>query len=267
MLNSFISFIKVLIQQRFLILALSKRDIVSRYIGSLLGFLWTFIQPLVLISVFWFVFSVGFKVKPMNDIPFVVWLTAGMAPWFLFAQIITSSAGVVVQHANLIKKTVFQSEILPIVTIISGLVTHFVFVFLIIILMLFNNLQFSLYMLQCLYYLFCLCVLSLSLGWIFSALNVFIRDVGQIVGVVIQIGFWATPIFWDITIMSPQIQSILKLNPVFYIVQGYRNSFIYHQGFWHSPYWTLYFWTVTLFLLVVGITVFQRLKPQFADVL
>ncbi|MFT5698319.1 MAG: ABC-type polysaccharide/polyol phosphate export permease [Desulforhopalus sp.] len=267
MLNSLVKFVKLLVEQRFLVVALAKREISAQYVGSLLGVLWTFIQPLVLIFVFWFVFSIGFKVKPMNDVPFVVWLTAGMAPWFLFAQIITSSTGAVIQHANLVKKTVFHSEILPIVNIASGIITHLVFLFLIIILLFFHQLSFSFYIVQTAYYLFCLCVLSLSLGWIFSALNVFLRDVGQIVGVMIQVGFWATPIFWDIKMMSPQVQSILKLNPVFYIVQGYRDSFIYHQGFWLSPYWTLYFWSVTLFLLVAGITIFQRLKPQFADVL
>ncbi len=267
MINFFLVFIKQLISQRSLILALSKRQIAEQYVGSLLGFVWTVIQPLVLISVFWFVFSIGFKVKPMNDVPFVVWLTAGMAPWFLFSQIITTSGGTIVAHANLIKKTVFHSEILPIVNIVSGLVTHFVFLALLVFLIAAYHLGFSLYTLQFLYYLFCLCILALGIGWIVSALNVFLRDVGQIIGVVIQVGFWATPIFWDIQMMPPKVQTLLKLNPMYYIVQGYRNSFIYNQGFWETPLLTLYFWTVTLFIFIIGIVVFQRLKPQFADVL
>lgn len=267
MLDSFKQFIKLIIKQRFLIVDLAKREIAGQYVGSLLGVLWTFIQPLVLIIVFWFVFSLGFKVKPTNDVPFVIWLTAGLAPWFLFAHIITSSTGAVIQHANLVKKTIFHSEILPIVNILSATVTHIVFLLLLTLLMFFYKLHFTLYLLQFFYYLFCLVMLSLGLGWIFSALNVFLRDVGQIVGLVLQVGFWATPIFWDIKMMSPQVQTFLKLNPMFYIVEGYRNSFIYQQGVWHTPYWTLYFWSITLFLLVIGITVFQRLKPQFADVL
>lgn len=267
MIRSFLNFIRQVFEQRFLILAMAKREISAQYVGSLLGFIWTFIHPLVLIFVFWFVFSVGFKVKPMNDVPFVVWLTAGMAPWFLFAQIVTASVGTVVVHANLIKKTVFHSEILPIVSIACGIVTHFVFLVLLVFLLALQHMVFSLYALQFLYYLFCLCVLTLGIGWIISALNVFLRDVGQMIGVVIQVGFWATPIFWDIQMMPPKVQMLLKLNPVFYIVQGYRDSFIYQKGFWEHPYLTLYFWAVTLFILVVGVVVFQRLKPQFADVL
>ena len=267
MVKSLIHFLQMVFGQRYLIFALAKREIAVQYVGSLLGFVWTFIHPLVLIAVFWFVFSIGFKVKPMSDVPFVVWLTAGMAPWFLFSQIVTGAVGSVVVHANLVKKTVFSSEILPVVTIASGIVTHLVFLVLLVFLLVFQQVPFSWYALQFFYYLICLGVLTLGIGWIVSALNVFFRDVGQLVGVVIQVGFWGTPIFWDIQMMPPKVQMLLKLNPMFYIVQGYRDSFIYQKGFWLHPYLTLYFWVVTLVILVVGILVFQRLKPQFADVL
>ncbi len=253
--------------QRHLIFAMAKREIASQYVGSLLGFIWTFIHPLVLIFVFWFVFSVGFKAKPMNDIPFVVWLTAGMAPWFLFSQILTTSVGSIVVHANLIKKTVFHSEILPIISIVCASVTHLVFLVLLLCLLAFQGIEFSWYALQFFYYLFCLWVLTLGVSWIVASLNVFLRDVAQIVGVVVQVGFWATPVFWDSQIMPTRVQMLLKLNPVYYIVQGYRDSFIYQVGFWDHPYLTLYFWVVTLSVLCVGVVIFQRLKPQFADVL
>ena len=267
MIGAFQNFIQIVVRQRFLILAMAKRDITAQYVGSLLGVIWTIIHPLVLIFVFWFVFSVGFKVKPTNDVPFVVWLTAGMAPWFLFAQILTSAVGSVIVHANLIKKTVFHSEILPLISIASGIVTHCVFLVLLISLLFLQQIELSFYVFQFIYYLFCLCVLTLGIGWIVSSLNVFFRDVSQVVGVVIQVGFWSTPIFWDINMMPPKVQMVLKLNPMFYIVQGYRDSFIYQTGFWEHPYLSLYFWTVTLCILAVGVVVFQRLKPQFADVL
>jgi len=80
-------------------------------------------------------------------------------------------------------------------------------------------------------------------------------------------GFWATPIFWDINMMPPNIQMILKLNPMFYIVQGYRESFIYFSPFWKHPYQTLYFWLVATILFVSGALIFKRLKAQFADAL
>lgn len=267
MLKRFYYFVRLIFLQRYLIGSMAKREVTTQYIGSFLGFIWTFINPLVLIVVLWVVFSVGFRVKPLNDVPFVVWLTAGMAAWFVFAEIINGSTGVIVSHAHLIKKTLFYSQILPVVKVVSCLITHFVFLIVLLGLIIFNGLPFSFYFLQFFYYLFCLIILGLGIGWTVSALNVFIRDIGQIVGVIIQIGFWATPIFWDIKIMPSQWQLIFKLNPMFYIVQGYRESFIYFIPFWQHPYQTLYFWTVSSTLFVLGALIFQKLKPQFADVL
>jgi len=222
---------------------------------------------MVMIFVFWVVFSVGFKVRPMHDVPFVVWLTEGMAAWFVFADIVSGSAGVIVANAPIIKKTIFQSQILPVVKLVSCFITHLVFLIVLVALIIFQKMPFSLYYLQFFYYLLCMSVLSLGLGWAFSALNVFIRDINQIVGVALQIGFWATPIFWDIRIMPSKIQMILKLNPMFYIVQGYRESFIYFLPFWRHPYQTFYFWVIAVLIFAGGGLIFKRLKPQFADVL
>ena len=267
MIKSFFYFIRLIFLQKHLIVSMAKREVATKYVGSLLGFVWTFINPLIMIFVFWVVFSVGFRVQPMKDVPFVVWLTAGMAAWFLFADIVNGSAGVIVANAHLIKKTLFHSQILPIIKLVSCLITHSVFLSVLIGLILFQKMPFSLYYFQFLYYLLCMVVLAIGLGWAVSALNVFIRDIGQIVGVVLQMGFWATPIFWDINMMPPNIQIIFKLNPMFYIVQGYRESFIYFSPFWKHPYQTLYFWLVATIIFVGGALIFKKLKSQFADVL
>ncbi|HOP47207.1 MAG TPA: ABC transporter permease [Desulfobacteraceae bacterium] len=267
MIKSFFYFIRLVFLQKELIFSLARREVASHYIGSLLGFIWAFINPMVMIFIFWLVFSIGFRIKPANDVPFVVWLAAGMSAWFVFADIINGSVGLIVSNAHLIKKTMFYSQILPVIKIISSLFAHSVFILVLIGLIVFQKMPFSLYYLQVFYYLMCLCVLSLGLGWALSALNVFVRDIGQIVAVLLQICFWGTPIFWDILIMPPRIQKILQLNPMFYIVQGYRESFIYFCPFWRHPYQTMYFWAVTVVIFVIGAIIFQKLKPQFADVL
>jgi len=267
MIRSFFYFIRLIVLQRNLIVAMAKREVATHYVGTLLGFIWTFIQPMVMIFVFWVVFSLGFKVKPTNDVPFVVWLTAGMAAWFIFADIVNGSAGVIVANTQLIKRTLFHSQILPVVKIVSCLITHSVFLVVLIALIILEKMPFSFYYLQFIYYLFCLCVLALGIGWIVSALNVFIRDVGQIVAVILQIGFWGTPIFWDINIMPPKIQLIFKLNPMYYVIRGYRDSFIYFFPFWKRPHQGLYFWIVTSMIFICGALIFKKLKPQFAEVL
>jgi len=103
-------------------------------------------------------------------------------------------------------------------------------------------------------------VLALGIGWITSSINVFARDTAQIVNVVLQFGFWATPIFWDLEILPEEAQSILQLNPMFYIVQGYRDSFLYGVPFWQHYELTLYYWGLTGIVFVVGAIIFMRLS-------
>jgi len=267
MVTSFINFLRLIVNQRNLIFSMVRRQIATEHIGSLLGFIWMFVNPIVTIGVFWFVFSVGFKAKPVENVPFVVWLTAGMAIWKLFSDVVGSASGAILNNASLIKKTIFPSQILPFVSLISCLISHAVFLFLLVGLLLCYELTFSFYFFQSLYYLFCMVILSLGLSWVVSALNVFMRDVGQTVSVVLQVGFWATPIFWNIDMMPIKYHFIIKLNPMFYIVQGYRDSFINFVPFWNHPYLTLYFWFVAIATFILGSLVFRQLKPQFADVL
>jgi ABC-type polysaccharide/polyol phosphate export permease len=267
MLKSFFQFIRLIVSQRHVIFSMAKRDIATEHAGSLLGFLWTFLHPLVLIVVFWLVFSVGFRVRPSNGVPFVAWLTAGLAVWFVFADIVNGSAGAIVSSAHLIKKTRFHSQILPVVKVVSSLMTHAVFLVILMGVIAVQGMPFSFWSFQFLYYLAAAAVFALGLGWAVSALNVFLRDIAQIVRVVLQVGFWATPVFWDIGIMPPAIQTLLKLNPMFYVVQGYRESFLYARPFWEHPLLGVYFWSVASVLFVTGALVFKRLKPHFPDVL
>lgn len=203
----------------------------------------------------------------MGDVPFVVWLTAGMAPWFMFADVVLGSVGIIVANGHLIKKTLFPSQILPVIKLLSGTVTHGIFLFVLLSLILFQRMPFSIFYLQVLYYYICLVVLIMGVAWAVSALNVFIRDIGQVVGVVVQVGFWATPIFWDINMMPNKIQFFLKLNPMYYIVQGYRDTFISFIPFWQNLDLMLYFWCCAICIFLIGASVFRKLKVQFADTL
>lgn len=267
MFKNISSFIFPIWSKRRLILLMANREIKANYVGSILGFAWIFIQPAVMITVLWFIFSMGFRVQPLNDVPFVVWLTAGLAPWFFFLNIVSGSTSSVVENTHLIKKTIFFPQVLPIIKIFSNLITHVVFVAVLLILSLFLNVNSGLWGLQAFYYLICLLALAIGISWGTSALNVFVRDVGQVVAVCLQVGFWVTPIFWDIQMMPGKVQFLLKLNPVYYIVQGYRDSFIYGVGFWEHPFYSLYFWCLTIGILFLGGFVFRRLQPQFSDVL
>lgn len=268
LLRGFYIFLINLLERRSLIFEMAKREIAAQHVGSLLGFFWTFINPLVWIFILWVVFSIGFKIHPKGDnIPFVVWLVAGMSIWTTFSEIVSGSTGIIVNNSFLVKKMVFPLSILPVVKLVASFVTHSVFLLMLIVMILLYRMPISLYWLQAIYYFIAMGILALGISWITSSINIFMRDINQIVNVIIQIGFWATPIFWDFNIMPPKVQFMLKLNPMFYIVQGYRDSFIYFVPFWDHWFQTICFWVIALLIFVLGAVIFRSLKPHFADVL
>lgn len=263
----FYYFILDLFASRELLWALTKKDVQQKYLGSYLGVLWAFIQPMVTILIFWFVFEVGFKSKPVENFPFILWLVTGMFPWFFISDSVSSATGAIFENSYLVKKVIFRVSLLPIVKIVSALVVHVFFIGVLVCMYLVYGYAPSIYWLQVFYYLFAMMCLILGVSWLSSALMVFLKDIGQLVGMLLQFVFWATPIFWGFKMVPERYGLILKLNPVYYIVEGYRNCFVYQQWFWQDMYLTIYFWSVTFLTLVVGAATFKKLRPHFADIL
>ena len=261
------SLLQALWQNHTLLWQMTKRDFRQRYLGSYLGILWAFIQPAISIFIFWFVFEVGFKSKPVDNFPFILWLICGMFPWFFISDSISSAANSIIESSFLVKKVVFRVELLPMVKIMSALVVHAFFVFVLFAMFLAYGYGVSIYNLQMFYYLFAMICLSLGISWLTSALTVFLRDIGQFVTMLLQLGFWGTPIFWSLKMIPQPYQVFLKLNPAYYLIEGYRDSFVYHTWFWEHLPLTVYFWVVTGALLLVGALAFRRLRPHFADIL
>lgn len=259
--------IRGLIDNRGTIWNLAKRDFKTRYAGSYLGIFWAFVQPIVTILIYWFVFEVGFKSAPTNGFPFVLWLIAGIVPWFMFSDGITAVTNCLLEYAFLVKKVVFNIRMLPFVKIISALFVHVFFVLFSIFIFTLNGYAPSLYILQIIYYLFATIMLIIGIGLITSSVIVFFRDLGQIVQIVLQVGVWLTPIMWNLSMLSPKLQAMFKFNPTYYIVEGYRDAFINHVWFWEKPFAMLYYWCIVIVILLIGKKVFNKLKIHFADVL
>lgn len=267
-LRIFLLFVKDLFFRRHMILELAKQDFRSKYLGSYLGILWAFIHPTIYVAILWVVFQVGFKSQPAGDVPFVLWMLCGIIPWFFFSECLNSATNSIMENAFLLKKVNFSVGMLPIVKILSALVLHGFFILIIFIMFQVYGRPITLHSLQVGYYLFCAIVLLLGLSWLTSSVIVFFRDMGQIVSMVVQFLFWMTPIFWSAKMLPPHYLNMVKLNPVYYIVEGYRESFIYHVWFWEGHYeMTAYFWAVTGVIFIFGAVVFRRLRPHFADVL
>lgn len=267
-LKEFYRFLKHIKNNRKLLFTLAYSDFKQQYLGSYLGILWAVLRPSLFVFVIWLIFSLGFKRGSGDgDTPFVLWLLCGMIPWFFFAEAVNKGMSAIVSNAYLVKKVAFRVGILPLVKVLSSLGIHLILIILLVVIFLLNGFHPTLYWLQLPFYILCTAMLVLGLGWLTSSLRVFVKDVKEIIGVIIQFGFWLTPIFWSFKRIPEEYHYLIKLNPMVYIVEGFRDTFIYEVWFWERGADTLQFLATTIFFLIVGAIVFKRLRPHFGDVL
>ena len=262
-------------ENRGLIKSLVKNDFKTRFAGAYLGIIWAFVQPVVTVLIYWFVFdkALGARAQIRGELPlpYVLWLVSGIVPWFFFSDCVSAGTVALVEYNYLVKKVVFNIDILPVVKVISSIFVHIFFVAFTVLLFLLFGYMPDLYMLQALYYSLGVLILALGIAYLTSAVSVLFPDVRQIVNIALQVGIWMTPIMWNIDDMKSKIPEaamvILRCNPLYYIVMGYRESFIDKAWFWEHPGMTAYFWVFTAVVFWLGVTVFKRLKVHFADVL
>lgn len=261
-----------LLQNRQLIWKLAKNDFKTRYAGSYLGIVWAFVQPVITVLLYWFVFTIALPsravaVKGDIEIPYILWLIAGIVPWFFFSEALSNGTNAFLEYNYLVKKVVFKISILPIIKIISALFVHCFFLLFTVGLFACYGYYPDLYTLQIFYYSACMFIFVLGLCYITCSIIIFFRDLGQIISIALQVGIWATPILWNISTLSPRLRILFKLNPMNYIVEGYRDSLIDKIWFWENFYSTAYFWILTMCVFAFGAIIFKRLKIHFADVL
>lgn len=266
--RSVLTLIQELKNNKTLIWSLSKNDFKTKYAGSYLGITWAFIQPIITILVYWFVFEFGLKSgSPIKGVPFIVWFMSGLVPWFFFQDALLNATNCMIEYSYLVKKVVFKISILPIVKIVSALFVHLVFIGFLFFVAGIYGIYPSQYTIQLIYYSFCTFFMVLGISYATSAIVIFFKDLGQLINIFLQIGMWMTPIMWSYTMVPERYQWVFKLSPMYYIVEGYRDTFINHVWFFQRYFQTVYFWIVTLGLFAIGAMIFKKLKPHFADVL
>lgn len=258
-----------LFQSRHLIWKLAKNDFKKRYAGSYMGAVWAMLQPVVTVLMYYIVFDkvMGNPGRGAEDVPFVLFLTAGLVPWFYFSEALNNGTNAMLEYNYLVKKVVFKISILPIIKIIAATFIHVFFVLVLLAVAACYGYYPTVYTVQIVYYSACLFIFVLALCYTTCAVVVFFKDLSQIINIALQIGMWATPILWDINSVDSVWVTVLKINPLVYIVNGYRNAVYGRQWFWQDFFSTMYFWIVTVVLFGIGAAVFKRLKVHFADVL
>lgn len=256
-------------QHRELIKQFIMREVIGRYRGSYMGILWSFINPLFMLAVYTFVFSVVFKARwgvgTGSKTEFALILFCGITTFNLFAEVVNRAPGLILGNVNYVKKVVFPLEILPVVTLGSALVNGAIS---------FSILTLGLIVLLGVFHwtlvfiplvLLPLLLLSLGLGWFFASLGVYLRDIGHIIGVAVQVLMFLSPIFYPISAIPVELQSIYHINPLSYVVEDMRRIMVWGQ----LPNWEwLIFGTVIGGLVAhLGYVWFQKTRGGFADVL
>lgn len=259
-----------LFQSRHLIWKLAKNDFKKRYAGSYMGALWAMLQPVVTIAMYYIVFDriMGNSInRGTGEIPYVLFLTAGLVPWFYFNEALNSGTNALLEYNYLVKKVVFKISILPIIKIIAATFIHVFFVCVMLVVAAIYGYYPTIYTLQIFYYGICLFLFVLALSYTTCSIVVFFKDLSQIINIGLQIGIWVTPIMWNLDILDNKWIVILKLNPLVYIVNGYRSAVYEREWFFQDFFSTMYFWIITVAIFGIGAMIFKRLKVHFADVL
>jgi lipopolysaccharide transport system permease protein len=255
-------------RNRKLIRSMVRRDILSRYKGSLFGALWTFLNPLLLMATYAFVFGVVLKTRfgaDASGIGYVLYFLAGMLPWLAFSEAVGRSTYVILEHRNFVKKLVFPLETLPVNLVISGAVTEAfgLAIFLAGLLAARHAIPGSVIWLPLL--IVPQLLLTLGLCWFLAALGIFVRDLATVMTFILTLWFFLTPICYPEANLPASAMRVLAFNPIFVLVRGYREIFLTN----HAPsLWPLaILWAVSIAVAVFGHAWFYRLRRSFADVI
>jgi lipopolysaccharide transport system permease protein len=262
------NFLQKIYVQRGLIRNFVVRDLKTRYVGSFMGLFWSVIHPIVLLISYTFVFLVVFKQRPLPDTgttSFPLFLFCSILPWLFFQETLQRSSTVIIDNANLITKTLFPSEILPLSVLLAAFVNHLIGFAILLCIIFFTIGKVSFFILMIPVYLFLLMLFTLGLSWFVSSLNVFVRDVSQVLTVILTFWFWFTPIFYTSDRLSPRLMFLVRWNPMAPVVMGYRDCLLRMR----MPDLGVLavFALISFVVFAAGGLFFRKTKREFVDVL
>jgi len=261
-------FARNLIYRRTLLFQLVRRDFEQRFIGSAAGWLWGVVHPLVLLISWIFVFEWCLHTKlPANAVTrsYPLFLFCGFLPWLLFQETVMRSSTALLEHANLITKTMFPSEIVPVAIFLSSLVNHLLALALVVAGVGLYVGHFSLWLLSLPFYILVIGLFSIGVGWIVSSLQVYLRDTAQAITVLLTFWYWITPIMIDEQQFPERLRFLVRINPLAFVVRAYRERLLSYR--FPDPVELLLTTAVAATVFVAGGLFFRHLKRGFADVL
>jgi ABC-2 type transport system permease protein len=252
--------IKEIYDYRSMLWSLILSELRTRYKGSVLGFMWTFLNPLLMLIVYTLVFSTVMKIR-MNN--YSVFLFIGLLAWNMFATTVQSASGVIVRQSSLVNKIYFPRLVLPLSVAGGSLLNYFFSLVILIPYLLIKGYYPSLAWIYFPISILFLMLVSSGLAMLASAITVYFRDLEHIIGILMQLLFYLTPIVYSLDMVSSRLRQVFKLNPVADVILSLQSMFYYRE----SPHWKLFVYggIISVLIFIVGWKVFIRLSRRFAE--
>lgn len=251
---------KKLYKYRELLKTSVQKDVRGRYKNSVLGVLWSFLNPLLQIAVYAFVFG---KVLNVEEPNYTVFICCGLIPWNFFCTAINRSAFTIIENGGIIKKVYFPREILPISVVTSEAVNFIISTIIIVALVLLTGLGISWTWIFYPVLLFVLYIFLISIAFFVSSITVYFRDLQHFIGIFLQLLFYATPIAYAASRVPEKFSFIVDLNPIAYIIEGFRDIFINHTVPNMMP--LLIIFGISIILFILGYLFFNKMQKGFAE--
>ena len=253
------------------IFKLAKADLVKTYRGAALGWAWAIIKPAVTIFVYWFTFQVGIKGlgDEVEGFPYFLWLISGVIPWFYMSDMITGGTECIRKYSYLVTKMKFPISTIPTFFNISKFMVHLLLMIIMVIIFVIMGYPPEIYIIQLPIYMILNFLIFNVFSLFASLLACMSKDFANLVKALVTAVFWLSGIIWNIDTMKDIVwlKSLLKINPVTYLVEGYRNCFIHKTWIWESPKTLIAFCIILLILFILSIWTYKRLRKEIPDVL
>lgn len=244
------------------------KDIKKQYSGTVLGYGWCILKNMIYVMAYWFAIAIGLKGASSVDYPYMAWLVSGLTAWFLIRDTLSPAASSIRKNKYLVTKMVYPVSTIPTFKVISSFIANIMFLPVVFIVLFSSGFKFDIHWIQVLYFQFAGICLLTGVSWMTSALVVVSKDIEMLIKSSIFLLFWLTPILFPITNLNNSAAIlIMKLNPFYYIIEGFRCSFVYNTWFWQDIKLTIYFWCITIVTMIIGAIVHNKLRSQFADIL
>ena len=250
------------------IFSITRYELLAEMRESKLGLFWNFANPAIQVLTYWFVFGYVFKKDSVHDIPYLVWMLGGIVVWFYISPCITDGCNAIYKKVNVITKMKFPASILPMTVVLKKLFDHLCLLVILFVVFAFYGYYPSMRWFGIIYYLFCAIIFSYSLSLTTSVLNMLARDTRKLILACMRLLLYLTPVLWEIErISGTLVEKIIKCNPIYYIVNGYRECFFGSGSIFIGGPMFVSFWVITIFLFLFGSFMIYKFKTKFIDMI